>query len=49
MTMPKFIMTFNYSSGTWARMLKVADDRVAAVTALLESLAREPGCDLLGC
>ena len=36
--MPKFIMTFSYSSGSWARMLKVADDRVAAVSALLESL-----------
>jgi len=36
--MPKFVMTFNYSSGSWARMLKVADDRAAAVTALLEGL-----------
>jgi uncharacterized protein with GYD domain len=38
MTMAKFMMFFNYSSGSWARMLKVADDRVAAVEALLEYL-----------
>src|SRR5215472_15975586 len=36
--MPKFVMTFSYSSGSWARMLKVADDRAAAVAALLEGL-----------
>ncbi len=36
--MPKFVITFNYSSGSWARMLRVADDRLAAVTGLLEHL-----------
>jgi uncharacterized protein with GYD domain len=38
MTMSKFVMTFNYSSGSWARMLKVADDRAAAVSALLDHM-----------
>jgi uncharacterized protein with GYD domain len=38
MTMPKFVMTFSYSSASWARMLKVADDRAAAVAALMEGL-----------
>jgi uncharacterized protein with GYD domain len=36
--MPKFVMTFNYSSGSWARMVEVADDRYAAVSALMEHL-----------
>jgi uncharacterized protein with GYD domain len=36
--MPKFVMTFSYSSGSWARMLKVADDRVKAVSGLMEHL-----------
>lgn len=36
--MPKFVMTFTYSSGSWARMLKVADDRIKAVSALMEHL-----------
>jgi uncharacterized protein with GYD domain len=36
--MPKFVMTFSYSSGSWARMLKVADDRVKAVSELMEHL-----------
>jgi len=36
--MPKFVMTFYYSSGSWARMLQVADDRHAAVSHLLEHL-----------
>ena len=36
--MPKFVLTFQYSSGSWARMLRVADDRRAAVTALIEHL-----------
>jgi uncharacterized protein with GYD domain len=36
--MPKFVMTFSYSSGSWARMLKVADDRVQAVSELMEHL-----------
>jgi uncharacterized protein with GYD domain len=38
MTMPKFVLTFHYSSGSWARMLKVADDRRAAVAGLIEHL-----------
>jgi GYD domain len=36
--MPKFVMTFSYSSGSWARMLKVADDRYTAVSGLMEHL-----------
>jgi len=36
--MPKFVLTFQYSSGSWARMLRVADDRRAAVGALIEHL-----------
>jgi uncharacterized protein with GYD domain len=36
--MAKFVMTFYYSSGSWARMLQVADDRYAAVSELLEHL-----------
>jgi uncharacterized protein with GYD domain len=36
--MLKFMVTFNYSSGSWARMLTVADDRASAVAALVEHL-----------
>lgn len=36
--MPRFVITFNYSSGSWARMLRVADDRRAAVAGLMEHL-----------
>lgn len=36
--MPKFVMNFTYSSGSWARMLKVADDREQAVAGLMEHL-----------
>jgi uncharacterized protein with GYD domain len=36
--MLKFLVTFNYSSASWARMLAVADDRTSAVAALLENL-----------
>ena len=38
MAMPKLVMKFNYSSGSWARMLTIADDRTEAVSALLEHL-----------
>jgi uncharacterized protein with GYD domain len=38
MTMATFVMSFSYTSGSWARMLRVADDRTAAVSALLEHL-----------
>jgi uncharacterized protein with GYD domain len=38
MAMLKFMIRFNYSSGSWARMLSVADDRESAVEALVESL-----------
>ncbi|HEY7323231.1 MAG TPA: GYD domain-containing protein [Streptosporangiaceae bacterium] len=34
--MLKFVATFTYSSASWARMLKVEEDRAAAVGALLE-------------
>ena len=36
--MLKFMVTFNYSSASWARMLAVADDRTSTVAALLEHL-----------
>jgi uncharacterized protein with GYD domain len=36
--MATFVMVFNYSSGSWARMLRIADDRRAAVAALIEHL-----------
>lgn len=36
--MPKFVMTFSYSSGSWARMLRVADDRREAVAGLIAHL-----------
>ena len=36
--MPKFAIKFRYSSASWARMLSVADDRVSAVSTLLEHL-----------
>jgi uncharacterized protein with GYD domain len=34
----KFVMVFTYSSASWARMLKVPEDRASAVAALLEHL-----------
>jgi uncharacterized protein with GYD domain len=36
--MPKFAIKFIYSSASWARMLTVSDDRVSAVSELLEHL-----------
>ncbi|HUA40161.1 MAG TPA: GYD domain-containing protein [Streptosporangiaceae bacterium] len=36
--MAKFMIKFIYSSGSWARMIKVADDRSSAVRTLVESL-----------
>jgi uncharacterized protein with GYD domain len=36
--MLKFVMTFTYSSASWARMVKVPDDRATAVALLLEHL-----------
>jgi uncharacterized protein with GYD domain len=36
--MLKFMVTFNYSSASWARMLAVPDDRTSAVAAMLEHL-----------
>jgi uncharacterized protein with GYD domain len=36
--MAKFLITFNYSSASWARMLAVSDDRASAVAELLEYL-----------
>jgi hypothetical protein len=36
--MLKFLMKFNYSSASWARMLAVTDDRSSTVAALLEHL-----------
>jgi uncharacterized protein with GYD domain len=38
MEMPRFVIKFTYSSASWARMLTVTDDRIAAVAALFEHL-----------
>jgi uncharacterized protein with GYD domain len=34
----KFMVKFTYSSASWARMLKVPEDRASAVAALMEHL-----------
>jgi uncharacterized protein with GYD domain len=34
----KFVIIFSYSSASWARMLKVPDDRASAEAALMEHL-----------
>jgi uncharacterized protein with GYD domain len=36
--MSKFMIKFNYSCGSWARMVKVTDDRTTAIRALVESV-----------
>jgi uncharacterized protein with GYD domain len=36
--MLKFMITFKYSSASWARMLKIPEDRASAVSALMEHL-----------
>jgi uncharacterized protein with GYD domain len=36
--MSKFMIKFTYSCGSWARMVKVTDDRTTAMRALVESL-----------
>ena len=36
--MQKYLVKFNYSNASWARMLSVTEDRTAAVAALLEHL-----------
>jgi uncharacterized protein with GYD domain len=36
--MPKFVIKFSYSSGSWARMLNTSDDRTSAVSAMMEHL-----------
>jgi len=36
--MPKYAITYHYSTASWARMLKVRDDRTSTVSALLEYL-----------
>jgi len=36
--MHTFLMKFHYTSGSWARMMKVADDRTVAVRALMEAV-----------
>lgn len=38
MAMQKYLVKFNYSNASWARMLSVTDDRTSAVAALLEHL-----------
>jgi uncharacterized protein with GYD domain len=36
--MPKYLFTGSYSPGSWARLLRVSDDRAKAVSSLAESL-----------
>ena len=36
--MPKYMYSATYSPGSWARMMRIADDRVKAVRLLMESL-----------
>ena len=36
--MPKFLCNATYSSGSWARMIRISEDRVKAVNDLLSSL-----------
>jgi len=36
--MGHFMIKFSYTTGSWARMLKITDDRTAAVRTLLESV-----------
>jgi len=36
--MPKYLCSATYSSGSWARMIRISEDRVKAVKALLGSL-----------
>ena len=42
--MLKFLMKFNYTSASWARMLLVSDDRTSAVAALVEHLGGKLEC-----
>jgi uncharacterized protein with GYD domain len=36
--MPKYMYSATYSPGSWARMMRIADDRAKAVRQLMESL-----------
>jgi uncharacterized protein with GYD domain len=36
--MLKYVVTFAYSSASWARMLKVPEDRASAISALMQHL-----------
>jgi uncharacterized protein with GYD domain len=36
--MSKYLFTAHYTSGSWARMVKSPDDRIAATRSLIESL-----------
>lgn len=36
--MGKYLLTAHYTSGSWARLVKAADDRTAQVRSLIESL-----------
>jgi uncharacterized protein with GYD domain len=44
MAMLKFLVKFNYTSASWARMLVVSDDRTSAVAALVEHLGGKLEC-----
>jgi uncharacterized protein with GYD domain len=36
--MPKYLFTGSYSPGSWARLLRISDDRTEAASSLAESL-----------
>jgi len=42
--MLKYMIKFNYTSASWARMLIVSDDRTSAVAALVEALGGKMDC-----
>jgi uncharacterized protein with GYD domain len=42
--MLKFMIKFDYTSASWARLLTVTDDRTSAVAALVESLGGKMEC-----
>jgi len=42
--MPKYMYLCTYSSGSWARLLRISDDRLKAIRELMESLGGSLDC-----
>jgi uncharacterized protein with GYD domain len=42
--MPKYMYICTYSSGSWARLLRISDDRLRAIRELMESLGGSLDC-----